>query len=191
MSASDLRFLPRRATTWTRLWVAAALVASFSVPIRAAEGDAPATITLALSPAWFEGRIVHCVTTDVSDEGFAKLLGVNYVPRLAYALPPVGSPPGTPSAVEKVYLFPKGEQANIYPSSPVPVGAANKDRNYSPLWVVTLAQWKPGSHPRTLKSEEELLRASEKGELELTPTRVVANVAVVRDPQAGAIKGVK
>lgn len=88
------------------------------------------------------------MTTDVSDAGFAKLLGTNHAPRLALALTPAGSPPSARSSAEKVYLFSGGEQANVFPSIPTPTGAASTDVNYSPLWVVVLAQWKAGGSAR-------------------------------------------
>jgi hypothetical protein len=171
--------------------LAASLAGCQTAPTKSATTAAAVkTVTLPLVPAWFEGRQVDCVTTDVSDAGFAKLLGINHAPRLALALPPEGSPPTARSSAEKVYLFPNGEQANVFPSVPTPTGAASTDVNYSPLWVVILAEWKPGSKVVTLTSEEAVLEAQERGDLVLKPTRVVANTAVVRDPKYGALKGV-
>jgi len=145
------------------LWLLAAATG------HAADGE----ITLPLKEAWFEGQIVHYVSTDVSDPGIAKKQGINYVPALADTLKP-----GMP--VERAYKFPNDEQASVLPSIPRPVGGANADPSYSPLWVLVMVRWKPGTTPRTLTSEEAVLAAEEKGEVELARTKIVANWPVVR-----------
>lgn len=149
----------------------------------AAAASAADEITLPLKEAWFEGQIVHYVSTDISDPGIAKKQGINYVPALADTLKP-----GMP--VEKAYKFPGDEQATVLPSIPRPVGGANADPTYSPLWVLVMVRWKPGVAPHTLKSEEAVLAAADKGEVELTRTRIVANWPVVR-VGATALQGVR
>lgn len=150
----------------------------------------PDEVVLPLQPAWFEGRQVHYVTTDVSDAAMARMMGANHVPRLADALPEGPQRPGRRSAVERAYKFPGGEQATVFPSSPKPVGGDNADASYSPLWVLTEVRWQPGKPPRTLRSEEALLAAEQAGEVLLTPTRVVVNCPVVRDGTQ-ALRGVR
>ncbi|MBW8846426.1 MAG: hypothetical protein JF607_15795 [Burkholderiales bacterium] len=155
---------------------AALLLAGASVMAQAQE------ITLPLKEAWFEGQIVHYVSTDVSDPNLAKKQGINYVPALADTLKP-----GMP--VERAYKFPNDEQATVLPSIPRPLGGANADASYSPLWVLVMVRWKPGVAPHTLTSEEAVLAAEEKGEVELTRTKIVANWPVVR-ARGEALKGV-
>jgi len=140
-------------------------------------------VTLPLKEAWFEGQIVHYVSTDISDPGIAKKQGINYVPALADTLKP-----GMP--VEKAYKFPNDEQATVLPSIPRPVGGANADATYSPLWVLVMVRWKPGVTPHTLTSEEAVLAAADKGEVELTRTKIVANWPVVR-ARGAALQGVR
>jgi len=139
-------------------------------------------ITLPLKEAWFEGQIVHYVSTDISDPGIARKQGINYVPALADTLKP-----GMP--VERDYKFPGDEQATVLPSIPRPVGGSNADATYSPLWVLVMVRWKPGVTPHTLTSEEAVLAAEEKGEVELTRTKIVANWPVVR-ARGAALQGV-
>lgn len=148
----------------------------------AAFAQAAAEITLPLKEAWFEGQIVHYVSTDISDPGIARKQGINYVPALADTLKP-----GMP--VEKAYKFPGDEQATVLPSIPRPVGGANADATYSPLWVLVMVRWKAGVTPHTLTSEEAVLAAEEKGEVELTRTKIVANWPVVR-ARGAALQGV-
>ncbi|MFG6465685.1 DUF7482 domain-containing protein [Roseateles sp. BYS87W] len=142
-----------------------------------------AEITLPLKEAWFEGQVVHYISTDISDAGMARKNGLNHVPALAEVLKP-----GMP--VERAYKFPNDEQAAVLPSIPRPIGPANADAGYSPLWVLVMVRWKPGATPHTLTSEEAVLAAEEKGEVELTRTRVVVNWPVVR-AQGSALPGVR
>ncbi|MFT7774776.1 hypothetical protein [Roseateles sp.] len=145
----------------------------------AADGE----ITLPVKEAWFEGQIVHYVSTDISDPGIASKQGINYVPALADTLRP-----GMP--VERAYKFPGDEQATVLPSIPRPVGGGNADATYSPLWVLVMVRWKPGVTPHTLTSEEAVLAAQDKGEVELTRTKIVANWPVVR-ARGAALQGVR
>lgn len=160
-----------------RILGAALLLAAGSAFVQAQE------ITLPLKEAWFEGQIVHYVSTDISDPGIARKQGINYVPALADTLKP-----GMP--VERAYKFPGDEQATVLPSIPRPVGGSNADATYSPLWVLVMVRWKPGVTPHTLTSEEAVLAAEEKGEVELTRTKIVANWPVVR-ARGAALQGVR
>lgn len=144
---------------------------------------------LPLHRAWVEGRLVEYVTTDISDPAMARAEGVNYAPRLADA---VGSQPGR-ALTERVYKFANGEQISIFQSAPNPVGAANRDASYSPLWRMVLVRWirKPGAAVRELRSEEELLAAQERGEISLELTGIVVNCPVTRAADGGRLKGVR
>ncbi len=152
---------------------------------------APAThVGLPLQQAWFEGLKVDYVTTDISDAAMASAMGVNHVPALAQALAPVA--PGRPrTPVERVYKFANGEQLSIFPSVPRPVGGANADASYSPLWALVEVRWKAGATPRLLSSEEALLAAEQAGQVELRHTGIVVNCPVVRTPGGGALSGLR
>ena len=147
-----------------------------------------AIIELPAVMGWFEGQVVHYVTTDTSDAAMSADMGVNFVPRLAYAL---GAPPGTPNAVERIYRFTNFEQGNVLPSAPVPTGPGNKDRAYSPVWVLVMVTWRAGQQPRILRSEEEVLAAQEKGQVSLQTTQAVVNCPVIITAQGGALRGAR
>lgn len=116
--------------------------------------DAGKTETvLKLQQAWVDGKKIEYVSTDISDLSAARQNGVNYVPRLADAIPA----DGRKSLVERVYKFPKGEQISVFPSAPSPAGGANTDTTYSPLWRLVIVSWLKPERMRELKSEEELL----------------------------------
>jgi len=138
-------------------------------------GDIGRTETvLPLNRAWVDGRQVAYVTTDISDAAMAQSAGVNYVPRLRNAIL------ARPSVLERVYKFSNDEQISIFQSAPHPVGAANTDRNYSPLWRLVMVRWKQPSNVRELKSEEALLAAEELGHLSLDITDIVVNCPVTQ-----------
>ena len=151
-------------------------------------GQPQTFIELPAVMGWFEGQPVHYVTTDTSDAAMSADMGVNFVPRLAYAL---GAPPGTPNAVERIYRFTNHEQGNVLPSAPVPTGPENKDRAYSPVWVLVMVSWRAGQQPRTLRSEEEVLAAQEKGQVSLQTTQAVVNCPVIITAQGGALRGAR
>ncbi len=142
---------------------------------------------LPLSRAWVDDKIVEYVTTDISDPNMARMLGINYVPRLAGAV----RSQSNQSIVERVYKFPNEEQISIFQSAPNPVGAKNDDKNYSPLWQVIQVRWKKPSVIQELKSEEALLAAQEREEVELENTNIVVNCPVIRSATGHKLKGVR
>jgi len=142
---------------------------------------------LPLSRAWVDNQIVEYVTTDISDPNMARMLGINYVPRLAGAM----RSQSNQSIVERVYKFPNEEQISIFQSAPNPVGANNADKNYSPLWQVIQVRWKKPSVIQELKSEEALLAAQEREEVELENTNIVVNCPVIRSVTGHKLKGVR
>lgn len=165
--------------------------AAFSAPFIADAADAiPAVrkvIELPLLPGWYEGREVQYVSTDASDAGAAAEMGSNYVPRLANALVPPA--PGKPTSVERIYKFTNFAQGSVLPSVPEPVGSANRNRNYSPLWQVYMVTWKAAAKPRELRAEEDVLDAEEKGELTIDKSNIVVNCPVVFFAGAGLLPG--
>ncbi len=142
---------------------------------------------LPLNRAWIDGRVVEYVTTDISDSAMARMMGANYVPRLADA---VGGAPGS-SVLERVYKFADDKQISVFQSAPKPVGAENRDKGYSPLWRVVLVKWEDPKFIRELKSEEQVLAAEDRRELTLEVTGIVVNCPVTRDASGNALRGVR
>jgi hypothetical protein len=160
-----------------------------------ASAPSPAVIDqvrLPLLRGWYDAEEVFYVTTDVSNADVAQAKGANFAPRLADALPVAGTTqPGRGSSVDKVYAVSNFEQGSVFASAPDPVGHLNRDLAYSPLWQMIKVTWTDGATRRTLKSEEDVLGAAEKGELSLEATRVVLNCPIVRRGSAGgALPGV-
>ncbi len=141
-------------------------------------GRVPNAIVLPTLPAWFEGRAVRYVVTDVSQAGTAGMMGANTASRLSDALPQGGTA-GARNALERVYKFPVSNQPAVFPSIPAPLGPASVDKSYSPIWRVVEVRWNAGRVARELKSEEQILAATERGDTSLTVTSVIINCPVV------------
>lgn len=141
---------------------------------------------------WFEGQTVFYITTDVSDAAVAEDKKANFAPRLANALPAPLARPQTPqpSSLDKVYAFAKTDQDSVFASAPSPMGHANRDAAYSPIWEMLVVTWKPGASKRVLKSEEEVLDAQEKGWVTLLSTGIVVNCPIVHRGELGGLAGV-
>jgi hypothetical protein len=148
-----------------------------------------AAVQLPLQRAWFDGEAVFYVTTDVSDAEVAREKKANFAPRLADTLPRGALPPGQAVAFDKVYAVTNFKQPNIFASAPLPMGHANRDRAYSPLWRMVKVTWGTGRTPRELASEEQVLAAAEAGAVALSITDVILNCPVVHRGAKGALEG--
>lgn len=137
-------------------------------------------LDLPIRVAWFEGRVVEYITTDTSDPGMAAMMGVNFAPRLSQAVPRYPKPPGQKTILERVYMFPNGEQDRVvFASIPDPVGPSSQDAIYSPIWLAYNVTWQAGQSARSLRSEEAVLAAEEAGEVTVERTNAVLNCPVV------------
>jgi hypothetical protein len=159
------------------VFVVSMAMSVFSPNAGAQDDQKRQVIELPLVAGWFDGQEVQYVTTDVSDPDAAVEMSANYVPRLANAITP--PEPGKPGAVERIYRVANFTQGSVLPSIPSPTGAANRDRNYSPIWQVHLVRWADSAKPHLLRSEEEILSAEEKGLLTITRTNIVVNCPVI------------
>lgn len=185
---------PMKATsTCSRFAVAlgmAAVLAGCAAPPRL---PSVAQAHLPLLTGWFEGEAVQYVTTDVSDAEVARAKDGNYAPRLAAALPsalPTPGRPGVGAATDKVYGVTNHTQGSVFASAPSPIGHANADLAYSPLWQLIEVTWRPGQTPRTLKSEEEVLASAASGAVTLTATRIVLNCPIIGRGSQNRLPGV-
>lgn len=145
--------------------VTAALLTACAVP-QVVQGRS--ATSLALLQGWYEGETVFYVTTDVSDADVARDKSANFAPRLAQALPAVGTAaePGR-APVDKVYAITNFTQSSVFASAPRPLGHLNRETAYSPLWQMVKVTWSAAAVARTLKSEEEVLDAEQKGQVVL------------------------
>ena len=137
-------------------------------------------VSLDLQSAWYEDKLVHYVTTDVSDPEFARIMKANFAPRLVDAIPNYPKPPEQKTILERVYAFPNGEQTNtVFASIPSPLGHMSEDFHYSPIWLMYTVHWKEPTQVRELRSEGEIFKAEAQGFVEITRTNVVVNCPIV------------
>ena len=136
-----------------------------------------------LLSAWYNGKMVHYITTDVSDRDMAREMGANYAPRLRDAIPDYPKPPRQKTVIERVYGFPDGEQPNnVFGSAPSPVGYHSTDEQYSPVWHMYWVRWTVPGDASVLTSEEAILDAEERGLITLERTDIVVNCPIVSSP---------
>jgi hypothetical protein len=157
-------------------------------PVPSATGAAGFRLSLPGLWAWFDGRRVAYVSTDVSDAGMAAAMGLNFVPRLAEVLEQ-SSAGGFGGPVERVYAFAGNEQINVFASAPEPAGAGNTNAAYSPLWRMVRVHWLPGAARRELRSGSEVLDAAEARAVRLEVTGVVVNCPVLRSADGKGLPG--
>ena len=181
LSASALRF-----SVGVVLAAALSSCATLPPPI---DKNQSGFVQLPLIAGWHDGQRVHYITTDVSDKEIAAKKSANYVPRLASTLPDSPQVPGQRNALERIYVVTNFDQGSVLPSAPVPVGSGNADKAYSPLWRMFKVTWQKGSLPVTLRSEEEVLAAAERGLVTIVPTDVVVNCPVVYSERGGLLPG--
>lgn len=174
---------------------ALALLATACLSGCASTTPAPAglqgSVTLPLQTAWFEGRKVRYVTTDVSDADVARAKGANFVPRLRDLVVAAPGQPRHRVPVERVYSIEGFMQPTVFPSVPSPVGAGSTSSAYSPLWRMVKVIWQPGRTPRELRSEDAVLDAEERGDVKLVLTEVILNCPVVALDGDSALRGAR
>lgn len=174
---------------------AVAFVATAGLAGCASTASAPAgeqgSVTLPLQTAWFEGRKVRYVTTDVSDADVARAKGANFVPRLRDLIVAAPGNPLRGVPVERVYSIEGFVQPTVFPSVPSPVGAGSTSRAYSPLWRMVKVVWQSARTPRELRSEESVLDAEERGDVKLVLTEVILNCPVVAVDGEAALPGAR
>jgi hypothetical protein len=67
------------------------------------------------------------------------------------------------------------------------VGSDSRSLGYTPLWRMVRVTWKANATRRELKSEEQILDAEDRGELQLQMTDVVLNCPVIAVEGGGAL----
>ena len=135
-------------------------------------------VTLPLTPGYANGHEVLYISTEASDRDLASLMTNWTGARVTYA-PSLANTP--PAALANIYAFkngidgsgPLGFQPNVADSEPGNPG-------YSPLWRLILVEWKAGTSPSELKSEQEITTALQEGKLTIEPTKMVVNCPFVK-----------
>lgn len=148
-------------------------------------GASKGQVTFPIVFCWYKGLPALYIQTDASDPDLALQQKVNLVPQLSNA---INAPGG---AVDDIYHVTNFKQGNIIASAPIPAGPHNANPQYSPLWQVTTVTWNPGTTPRVLTSEEDVLGSRDDGEVTLVKTNIVVNCPVIYTPEGGKLPLIK
>jgi hypothetical protein len=152
-----------------------------AVAVHIEDEDEISTITLPLTKGFVNGKTIFYINTEASDQGVATNDGTNYVPKLA----------ATHASGAEADIFPffgnaNPAQHNVVDSTPVPVGPANTDPQYSPLWdVVPVKFIAQDQHAYPLvRSTTEIGKLEKLGKLTVGPEPgIIVNCPIVRAPQ--------
>ncbi|MBW3669191.1 MAG: hypothetical protein KY443_08260 [Actinobacteria bacterium] len=124
-------------------------------------------VTMKLHSGAFDGKDVHFVRTDTSEQAFATAEKLVFVPKLA--------PLATEALSGAAYLFDNGAsgQPTVFSSEP------GRD-DYTPAWTLHRVRWSGGGDPRLLRSVAEVRDAERSGALTVERTGIVVNYGMVK-----------
>jgi hypothetical protein len=135
-----------------------------------------APVVIPLIKGLYDGKDILLITTEVSDKAMKDQIGnftgfpVNYDPKLAKS-----------QDIGNLWIFKNGVkgpgfmgfQASVVDSIP-------GDPGYTPLWKVSIVEWKTGVTPTILGSDDAIAAAQTKGQITITPTNVVVNCPILQ-----------
>ncbi|PWU79414.1 MAG: hypothetical protein DLM72_17495 [Candidatus Nitrosopolaris wilkensis] len=137
-----------------------------------------APVVIPLVKGLYDGKDMLLITTEVSDKAMKDQIGnftgspVNYEPNLTKS-----------QDIGNLWIFKNGVkgpgfmgfQASVVDSIP-------GDSHYAPLWKVSIVEWKTanGTTPTVLGSDNAIATAQSKGQITITPTKVVVNCPILQ-----------
>ena len=138
-----------------------------------------APVVIPLVRGLYDKKDILLITTEVSDKAMKDQIGnftgfpVNYDANLTKISQGIGN----------LWIFKNGVkgpgfmgfQASVVDSIP-------GDPGYTPLWKVSIVEWKTNSGitPTTLGSDDAIAAAQSKGQITITPTNVVVNCPILQ-----------
>jgi hypothetical protein len=138
-----------------------------------------APVVIPLVKGLYDGKDILLITTEVSDKAMKDQIGnftgfpVNYDANLTKISQGIGN----------LWIFKNGVkgpgfmgfQASVVDSIP-------GDPGYTPLWKVSIVEWKTNSGitPTILGSDDAIAAAQSKGQITITPTNVVVNCPILQ-----------
>jgi hypothetical protein len=135
-----------------------------------------APVVIPLIKGLYDGKDILLITTEVSDKAMKDQIGnftgypVNYDPKLTKS-----------QDIGNLWIFKNGIigpgfmgfQASVVDSIP-------GDPGYTPMWKVSIVEWKTGVTPTILGSDDAIAAAQTKGKITITPTNVVVNRPILQ-----------
>jgi hypothetical protein len=160
----------------------------------AAGGNVSSKVSLPLQAGFFNNEAALYITPEVGvtpgstftslAQTVAKGFNSNFVPTAFGTLPGSG-------AVDDIFVFTNFSQGNVLASAPNPAGPANTNRDYSPLWQVSLVSWNAGHRARRLTSQADILNAAAAGDVTITKTNITVECSVIFTPGGGLLPGAR
>ena len=158
--------------------LAAGAPTSGSVPTMLKLTTPNAPVVIPLVKGLYDKKDILLITTEVSDKAMKDQIGnftgspVNYEPNLTKS-----------QDIGNLWIFKNGVkgpgfmgfQASVVDSIP-------GDPHYTPLWKVSIVEWKTtgGTTPTILGSDDAIAQATSKGQITITPTKVVVNCPILQ-----------
>lgn len=153
--------------------------ATTGTAVKLTAGKSP--VVIPLMSGLYDSKPVSFITTEVSDKAMKDQMGnftgspVSYAPNLTKAQD-IGDLWIFKNGVKGAGLM--GFQVTVFNSIP-------GDPAYTPLWRVNLAEWKTttgtnATTPTILGSDDIIANAVKKGQITVTPTKVVVNCPIVQ-----------
>src|SRR5437660_8630454 len=137
-----------------------------------------APVVIPLVKGLYDKKDILLITTEVSDKAMKDQIGnftgspVNYEPNLTKS-----------QDIGNLWIFKNGVkgpgfmgfQASVVDSIP-------GDPHYTPLWKVSIVECKTtgGTPPTILGSDDAIAQATSKGQITITPTKVVVNCPILQ-----------
>ncbi|MGB6593290.1 MAG: hypothetical protein WBE68_17460 [Candidatus Nitrosopolaris sp.] len=137
-----------------------------------------APVVIPLVKGLYDGKDILLITTEVSDKAMKDQIGnftgfpVNYAANLTRS-----------QDIGNLWIFKNGVkgpgfmgfQASVVDSIP-------GDPNYTPLWKVSIVEWKTtsGTTPTILGSDDAIAAAQTKGQITITHTNVIVNCPILQ-----------
>jgi hypothetical protein len=159
-------------------FAAVATITPTAVPTMLKLTTAQAPVVIPLVKGLYDGKDLLLITTEVSDKAMKDQIGnftgspVNYEPNLTKS-----------QDIGNLWIFKNGVkgpgfmgfQASVVDSIP-------GDSHYTPLWKVSIVEWKTtsGTTPTILGSDDAIAKAAGKGQITITPTKVVVNCPILQ-----------
>jgi hypothetical protein len=135
-------------------------------------------VVIPLVKGLYDKKDILFITTEASDKSIKNMIGnytgfpVNYEPNLTKS-----------QDIGNIWIFKNGVkgpgflgyQASVVDSIP-------GDPGYTPLWKVSIVEWKTGKGitPTVLGSDDAIAAAASKGQITITPTKVVLNEPILQ-----------
>jgi hypothetical protein len=159
-------------------FAAVATITPTAVPTMLKLTTPQAPVVIPLVKGLYDGKDILLITTEVSDKAMKDQIGnftgspVNYEPNLTKS-----------QDIGNLWIFKNGVkgpgfmgfQASVVDSIP-------GDSHYTPLWKVSIVEWKTtsGTTPTILGSDDAIAQAAGKGQITITPTKVVVNCPILQ-----------